>query len=116
MSPTWFQRDEAFPEQLGFALPRATTLRYGENPHQAAALYRSPPHRPRRGRCDRGLADAAQLHGKELSYNNLLDTDAAWGMAIDLDDPCVAIIKHTNPAGYRDGRRPRDRLRPGARG
>jgi phosphoribosylaminoimidazolecarboxamide formyltransferase / IMP cyclohydrolase len=47
-----------------------------------------------------GVAAAEQLHGKELSYNNLLDTDAAWGMAVDLDEPCVAIVKHTNPAGY----------------
>jgi phosphoribosylaminoimidazolecarboxamide formyltransferase / IMP cyclohydrolase len=88
----WFQRDERFPAQLSMALPRRATLRYGENPHQAAAFYTAPG--------DVGLAAAEQLHGKELSYNNLLDTDAAWGMAIDLDDPCVAIIKHTNPAGY----------------
>jgi phosphoribosylaminoimidazolecarboxamide formyltransferase / IMP cyclohydrolase len=88
----WFQRDEDFPTQLSLALPRASTLRYGENPHQAAAFYtQGTPV---------GLAAAEQLHGKELSYNNLLDTDAAWGMAVDLDDPCVAIIKHTNPAGY----------------
>jgi len=88
----WFQRDEAFPAQLSLALPRAAELRYGENPHQGAALYtHGEPV---------GLAAAEQLHGKELSYNNLLDTDAAWGMAVDLDEPCVAIIKHTNPAGY----------------
>jgi phosphoribosylaminoimidazolecarboxamide formyltransferase / IMP cyclohydrolase len=88
----WFQRDEEFPTQLGLALPRVAVLRYGENPHQGAALYA----RPGGG----GVAAAEQLHGKELSYNNLLDTDAAWGMAVDLDEPCVAIIKHTNPAGY----------------
>jgi phosphoribosylaminoimidazolecarboxamide formyltransferase / IMP cyclohydrolase len=88
----WFQRDEAFPPQLSMALPRVTELRYGENPHQGAALYADPK--------GGGIAAADQLHGKALSYNNLLDTDAAWGMAIDLDDPCVAIIKHTNPAGY----------------
>ncbi|WP_052666109.1 bifunctional phosphoribosylaminoimidazolecarboxamide formyltransferase/IMP cyclohydrolase [Nitriliruptor alkaliphilus] len=89
---SWFQRDEAFPSQLGLALPRASSLRYGENPHQGAAYYA----RPGAG----GLADAEQLHGKALSYNNLLDTDAAWGMAVDVDEPCVAIIKHTNPAGF----------------
>jgi phosphoribosylaminoimidazolecarboxamide formyltransferase / IMP cyclohydrolase len=89
---SWFQRDEPFPTQLGMALPRAATLRYGENPHQSAAFYTHPG--------GGGLGVAEQLHGKELSYNNLLDTDAAWGMAVDLDEPCVAIVKHTNPAGY----------------
>jgi phosphoribosylaminoimidazolecarboxamide formyltransferase / IMP cyclohydrolase len=89
---TWFQRHEAFPTQLSLAIPRASELRYGENPHQSAAFYADPTAG--------GLAAAVQLNGKELSYNNLLDTDAAWGMAVDLDDPCVAIIKHTNPAGY----------------
>jgi phosphoribosylaminoimidazolecarboxamide formyltransferase / IMP cyclohydrolase len=89
---SWFQRDQAFPEQLSLALPRAAELRYGENPHQAAAFYTHG--------APVGLAVAEQLHGKELSYNNLLDTDAAWAMAVDLDEPCVAIIKHTNPAGY----------------
>jgi len=88
----WFQRDDAFPEQLSLALPRRAVLRYGENPHQQAAFYTH-------GTAE-GLAAAEQLHGKELSYNNLLDTDAAWGMAVDQDAPCVAIIKHTNPAGY----------------
>jgi len=89
---TWFQRDDAFPEQLSLALPRRAVLRYGENPHQQAAFYTHG--------AAVGLAAAEQLHGKELSYNNLLDTDAAWGMAIDLEAPGVAIIKHTNPAGY----------------
>lgn len=88
----WFQRDELFPAQLGLALPRVASLRHGENPHQAAALYATPG--------GGGIAAAEQLHGKELSYNNLLDADAAWDMAVDLDEPCVAIIKHTNPAGY----------------
>ncbi|MFA9432075.1 bifunctional phosphoribosylaminoimidazolecarboxamide formyltransferase/IMP cyclohydrolase [Egicoccus sp. AB-alg2] len=88
----WFQRDEPFPAQLGMALPRRATLRYGENPHQAAAFYAHPG--------GGGLGDAEQLHGKELSYNNLLDTDAAWGLAVDVDEPAVAIIKHTNPAGF----------------
>jgi phosphoribosylaminoimidazolecarboxamide formyltransferase/IMP cyclohydrolase len=90
---SWFQAGDAFPDQLSLALPRLAPLRYGENPHQAAAFYAAPG-------ASTGLAAAEQLHGKELSYNNLLDTDAAWAMAIDLDDPCVAIVKHTNPAGY----------------
>jgi len=88
----WFQREETFPAQLGTALPRQATLRYGENPHQAAAFYTHPG--------GGGLGEAEQLHGKELSYNNLLDTDAAWGLAVDVDEPAVAIIKHTNPAGF----------------
>ncbi len=92
---TWFQRDEPWPQQLSLALPRVTTLRYGENPHQTAALYAHPE--------GGGLTGAEQLGGKELSYNNLLDTDAAWGMALDLDAPGVAIIKHTNPAGMAVG-------------
>jgi phosphoribosylaminoimidazolecarboxamide formyltransferase / IMP cyclohydrolase len=90
----WFQRDEPFPSQLSLALPRVTQLRYGENPHQQAAFYRSAPT---------GLAAMEQLHGKELSYNNLLDLDAAWGMVIDVDEPCVAIVKHLNPAGFATG-------------
>jgi phosphoribosylaminoimidazolecarboxamide formyltransferase / IMP cyclohydrolase len=88
---SWFQRDEEWPEQLNVALPRVATLRYGENPHQGAALYAAPDAV--------GVARAEQLHGKELSYNNLLDTDAAWSMAVDIAEPGVAIIKHTNPAG-----------------
>jgi phosphoribosylaminoimidazolecarboxamide formyltransferase / IMP cyclohydrolase len=89
----WFQRDEAFPAQYGPVYRRLQELRYGENPHQRAAYYAdaSGP--------TRGLASAVQRHGKDLSYNNLLDTDAAWAMANDFDEPCVAIIKHTNPAG-----------------
>ena len=88
----WFQRDEPFPTQLTLALPRRAQLRYGENPHQQAAFYTHAG--------GGGIGAATQLNGKELSYNNLLDTDAAWGMAVEMDDPCVAIIKHTNPAGY----------------
>ncbi len=87
----WFQRDEPQPSQLSLALPKVASLRYGENPHQGAALYAQPGAG--------GIAGAEQLWGKELSYNNLLDTDAAWGMAVEIDAPGVAIIKHTNPAG-----------------
>jgi phosphoribosylaminoimidazolecarboxamide formyltransferase / IMP cyclohydrolase len=88
----WFQRDEEVAPQLHLALPLRQQLRYGENPHQQGAFY---------ARADAGgIAAAEQLHGKELSYNNLLDTDAAWGMVVEADSPCVAIIKHTNPAGY----------------
>ena len=71
-------------------------LRYGENPHQRAALYVSPD---RRG----GIAHAEQLHGKEMSYNNYVDADAAWRAAYDFEEPCVAIIKHANPCGIAVG-------------
>ncbi|MBM9467642.1 bifunctional phosphoribosylaminoimidazolecarboxamide formyltransferase/IMP cyclohydrolase [Nakamurella leprariae] len=79
-----------FPEWLGATWEHAADLRYGENPHQRAALYRSD--RP-------GLAHARQLHGKEMSYNNYVDVDAAWRAATDFTDPAVAIIKHANPCG-----------------
>jgi phosphoribosylaminoimidazolecarboxamide formyltransferase/IMP cyclohydrolase len=71
-------------------------LRYGENPHQDAAFYKDPG-------AAWGLAAAEQLHGKELSYNNLLDTDAAWKLAAELAEPAVAIIKHNNPCGVAIG-------------
>ena len=70
-------------------------LRYGENPHQGAALYT----RAAAG----GLAEAEQLHGKEMSYNNYVDADAAWRAAYDFAEPCVAIIKHANPCGIAIG-------------
>jgi phosphoribosylaminoimidazolecarboxamide formyltransferase/IMP cyclohydrolase len=79
-----------FPTFLGATWDKVTDLRYGENPHQSAALYQHW-----RG----GLASAEQLHGKEMSYNNYVDTDAAWRAASDFADPAVAIIKHANPCG-----------------
>ncbi|MGI8573880.1 MAG: bifunctional phosphoribosylaminoimidazolecarboxamide formyltransferase/IMP cyclohydrolase [Egibacteraceae bacterium] len=92
----WFLRSEPHPSRFGPVYARAQSLRYGENPHQSAAYYRD------RGE-PWGLGSAHQLGGKELSYNNLLDTDAAWGMASEFSEPCVAIIKHTNPAGLAVG-------------
>ncbi|MEX0952471.1 MAG: bifunctional phosphoribosylaminoimidazolecarboxamide formyltransferase/IMP cyclohydrolase [Nitriliruptoraceae bacterium] len=88
----WFGADEPIGVQLSIAMPRAAELRYGENPHQHGAFYH--PGTPV------GFGSILQLHGKQLSYNNLLDVDAAWAMALDQTEPCVAIIKHTNPAGY----------------
>jgi phosphoribosylaminoimidazolecarboxamide formyltransferase / IMP cyclohydrolase len=94
----WFAAREAldgggwWPEFGGLALRRERLLRYGENPHQQAALY-TDPARPA------GLAQAQQLHGKEMSYNNYVDADAAWRAVNDFADPCVAVIKHTNPCG-----------------
>ena len=75
---------------LDIRAPRSIALRYGENPHQSAALYAS-------GKT--GIAGAEQLHGKELSYNNLVDLDAAWQLIGEFDAPASAIIKHTNPCG-----------------
>ena len=97
---TWFAgrdaADDAPPAFLGLPLERVAALRYGENPHQRAGLYRVPGAAP-------GVAGARQLGGKELSFNNLLDTHAAWSLVSELDAPAVAIIKHTNPAGLATG-------------
>ena len=82
----------AFPEWFGSSWRRSAMLRYGENPHQQAALYSDPAAWP-------GLAQAEQLHGKEMSYNNFTDADAAWRAAFDHEQTCVAIIKHANPCG-----------------
>jgi phosphoribosylaminoimidazolecarboxamide formyltransferase/IMP cyclohydrolase len=83
-----------FPAFTGATWERVAGLRYGENPHQAAALYRHLHHY-----APGGLAHAEQVHGKEMSYNNYVDTDAAWRAAHDHERPCVAIIKHANPCG-----------------
>ncbi|MFF9484635.1 bifunctional phosphoribosylaminoimidazolecarboxamide formyltransferase/IMP cyclohydrolase [Streptomyces sp. NPDC014676] len=86
--------DSRFPDFLGATWERKNTLRYGENPHQPAALYVSGTG---------GLAEAEQLHGKEMSYNNYTDTDAALRAAYDHAGPAVAIIKHANPCGIATG-------------
>ncbi|WP_019888884.1 bifunctional phosphoribosylaminoimidazolecarboxamide formyltransferase/IMP cyclohydrolase [Streptomyces purpureus] len=86
--------DSGFPGFLGATYTRENVLRYGENPHQGAALYVDGTG---------GLAEAEQLHGKEMSYNNYTDTDAARRAAYDHSDPCVAIIKHANPCGIAVG-------------
>jgi phosphoribosylaminoimidazolecarboxamide formyltransferase/IMP cyclohydrolase len=80
----------AIPSILDIRVPLRLGLRYGENPHQQAALYASSSS---------GIAGAEQLHGKELSYNNLVDLDAAWQLVNEFSGPACAIIKHTNPAG-----------------
>ena len=85
--------EEEFPSDLRLRMHKIQGLRYGENPHQRAAFYRddqAPEH------C---LARAEQLHGKELSYNNILDTDAAWSAVREFEQPACVIIKHTNPCG-----------------
>jgi phosphoribosylaminoimidazolecarboxamide formyltransferase/IMP cyclohydrolase len=98
----WLSVNEAldgggwWPEFAGLALHRGTTLRYGENPHQRAALYVDPTG-------PAGLAQATQRAGKEMSYNNYVDADAAWRACHDFSQPCVAIIKHANPCGIAIG-------------
>ena len=85
---------DAMPAKLDLLAPRKLALRYGENPHQSAALYASGQH---------GIAGAEQLQGKELSYNNLVDLDAAWQLIQEFDQPAAAVIKHTNPCGCAEG-------------
>jgi phosphoribosylaminoimidazolecarboxamide formyltransferase/IMP cyclohydrolase len=80
----------ALPPLLDIHAAKLMDLRYGENPHQSAALY---------GSSGAGIAGASQLHGKELSYNNLVDLDAAWQLVNEFSRPATAIIKHTNPSG-----------------
>ena len=88
-----FLSDQGMPPLYLPWLEKVQDLRYGENPHQAAAFYREV------GACEVGLAGARQLHGKELSFNNLLDTTAALEAARDFTEPTVVIIKHLNPCG-----------------
>ncbi len=95
---TWFAGEvgETFPARYTVAGSRAQIMRYGENPHQQAAFYRTAEARP-------GVATAEQIQGKELSYNNLNDTDAAFELVAEFDRPAVAIIKHANPCGVAQG-------------
>ncbi|EUK17973.1 bifunctional phosphoribosylaminoimidazolecarboxamide formyltransferase/IMP cyclohydrolase [Commensalibacter papalotli (ex Servin-Garciduenas et al. 2014)] len=90
----WFAREaqEQFPERVVFSGQRKEVLRYGENPHQQAAFYTNDENRP-------GVATAKQLQGKELSYNNLNDTDAAFEAVAEFDEPSIVIVKHANPCG-----------------
>ncbi|MGA3159580.1 MAG: bifunctional phosphoribosylaminoimidazolecarboxamide formyltransferase/IMP cyclohydrolase [Terracidiphilus sp.] len=83
------------PDTLRINLPLAQALRYGENPHQRAALYADGT--------GQGIAGARQLQGKELSYNNIVDLDACWELAQEFDEPAVIIVKHTNPCGAATG-------------
>ncbi len=83
------------PDWFGLIWNRESSLRYGENPHQSAAIYRGGPP---------GIVNAVQSHGKEMSFNNYTDADAAWRAALDHQQPCVAIIKHANPCGIATGK------------
>ena len=87
---------DGFPAWLGGAWHKVGTLRYGENAHQPAALYSEPAGAV-------GITQAEQLHGKEMSFNNYTDGEAAYRAAYDFDEPCVAIIKHANPCGIAIG-------------
>ena len=92
---TWLGQETSaddLPRYAGLALERTAVLRYGENPHQQAALYVDTS-------LSGGLATARQLHGKEMSFNNYVDADAAYRSVTDFADPCVAIVKHANPCG-----------------
>jgi phosphoribosylaminoimidazolecarboxamide formyltransferase/IMP cyclohydrolase len=87
---------EGFPEEMTVALKKRQSLRYGENPHQAAAFYAELSVGEKKAT---GITWAKQLGGKELSFNNILDADAAWGAVTDFAAPTVSVIKHTNPCG-----------------
>lgn len=85
---------ETFEDYTSLELSKVADLRYGENPHQKAAIYQTGL---------RGIATAEQLHGKEMSFNNYVDAEAAWNLVCDFDDLACAIIKHTNPSGVGAG-------------
>jgi len=87
--------EDALPATLRIVFPQAATLRYGENPHQKAALYLDGS--------GTGIAAAKQMQGKELSYNNIVDLDACWELVSEFDETAVVIIKHTNPCGAATG-------------
>ena len=89
------------PGQLNLVFEKSADLRYGENPHQKGALYGEK-------NAQGGIVKAKQIHGKELSFNNILDLDAAWSMVSDFSEPACAIMKHTNPCGFAVGRNTRE--------
>ena len=86
----WLGKTEELPKWFGRIWHRENTLRYGENPHQQAAIYSGGPV---------GVVNAVQLHGKEMSFNNYTDAESAWRAVLDHRDPAVAIMKHANPCG-----------------
>ena len=88
--------EDPFPDEVTLAFSKRNDLRYGENPHQTAALYRQVDPNVR---VPQGVVNARQLHGKALSYVNILDADAAWCAACDFDEPAVVIVKHMTPCG-----------------
>src|SRR5205807_5609107 len=103
------EQNEQFAEHQQLSLNKISDLRYGENPHQAAALYEMA------GRGEtipaEGVAAAEQLSGKEMSFNNYVDADAAWQLVCDFENTACAVIKHTNPAGAAIGTNPEESYR-----
>jgi phosphoribosylaminoimidazolecarboxamide formyltransferase/IMP cyclohydrolase len=91
-----FHEEPVFPQTLRLSFNKVMDLRYGENPHQKAAMYSDGS--------GKGVANGRQLQGKELSYNNIVDLEAAWDLAQEFEEPMCAIIKHTNPAGTATGK------------
>jgi phosphoribosylaminoimidazolecarboxamide formyltransferase/IMP cyclohydrolase len=91
---TWLDSSQGIPDWFGQIYKKESSLRYGENPHQQAAIYKNSAG---------GIVGAVQHHGKEMSFNNFTDADAAWRAALDHSAPCVAIIKHANPCGIAVG-------------
>jgi phosphoribosylaminoimidazolecarboxamide formyltransferase / IMP cyclohydrolase len=91
-----FHPDAGFPQNLRLSFSKIMDLRYGENPHQKAAMYTDGS--------GTGVANCHQLQGKDLSYNNIVDLQAAWELAQEFDEPVCAIIKHTNPCGTATGK------------
>jgi phosphoribosylaminoimidazolecarboxamide formyltransferase / IMP cyclohydrolase len=96
--PDEVAQETGWPDLIAQVWTRSDALRYGENPHQKAALYKS-----RAAGADPGIANAEVLHGKAMSYNNYVDADSARRAAFDFAQPCVAIIKHSNPCGIAIG-------------
>ena len=94
------ETDETFPYRLNLTFEKVQDLRYGENPHQRAAFYSDL------GSTLFSVAAARQMQGKELSFNNILDLDAAWRLVTEIDDPACVIVKHTNPCGTGTGTTP----------
>jgi phosphoribosylaminoimidazolecarboxamide formyltransferase/IMP cyclohydrolase len=91
-----FHEEANFPQTLRLSFNKVMDLRYGENPHQHAAMYSDGS--------GKGVANGRQIQGKELSYNNIVDLQAAWDLALEFEEPVCAIIKHTNPAGTATGK------------
>jgi phosphoribosylaminoimidazolecarboxamide formyltransferase/IMP cyclohydrolase len=91
-----FHEGAGFPQTLRLSFNKVMDLRYGENPHQKAAMYSDGSAQ--------GVANGRQIQGKELSYNNIVDVEAAWDLAQEFEEPVCAIIKHTNPAGTATGK------------
>ena len=103
-APDETARETGWPDVTGAVWTRRDVLRYGENPHQRAALYQGSGAGPDSGPgTGAGITAATQLHGKAMSYNNYVDAAAAWRDAFDFTEPCVAIIKHSNPCGIAVG-------------